>query len=698
MKLVAIIGLMSFAASLLQAQDFDPLDERQQAVDQVIEFLSEQLESETLDFTTLLQELNYYYEHPINLNKTSVEELTSLGFITQLQAYDIIDHRQRTGRIMSPLELQGVESLDQQTLSSLLPFVRVGGSLDNKRLTWEGVKQESTHETFIRYQRVIEPMAGYAPITEAELEASPNSRYVGDPSRVYARYRYRYLKNISAGITMDKDAGEAFFGSTQPRGFDFYSAHLYVGERGVLKQAIIGDYQAQFGQGLTFWSGLAFNKSVDIASIKRNARGITPYVSADENNFLRGAATALKFGTIEFTSFASYKGVDANIISLDTQGLDIQVSEFSSFQSSGVHGTPSQIEDRDALQEFNGGGHLRYIGDRFQVGATAVYTSYDATPVPSAQLYKSFEPSGNTFVLSGMDYQFLFRNVMVFGENAFRSDGGSAFLNGMIWSLDPAFNLSILHRNYAANYVAPRSNAISESSRNSNEEGLLLGSAASFGRRWKLSGYFDAFYFPWLRYQTDQPSEGLEYLLQLDYRPNKRSQAYVRYRSETKDVNTNDQLQPTAYVSALAREWLRFHFQYQLSKTISVRSRMEWTRVLVGNVEEQGFMIYQDLIYKPEWPRRYQVKLRYALFDTDGFDSRIYAYEHDLLYSFSIPAYFYRGSRAYIMLNYDLTRWSDLSMRLAQTFYSNRDQVGSGLNEIEGSTRTDIRVQYRVKF
>jgi hypothetical protein len=89
---------------------------------------------------------------------------------------------------------------------------------------------------------------------------------------------------------------------------------------------------------------------------------------------------------------------------------------------------------------------------------------------------------------------------------------------------------------------------------------------------------------------------------------------------------------------------------------------------------------------------------RYALFDTDGFNARIYAYESDVLYSFSIPAYFYKGSRTYLTLQYDITRKIDVWFRIAQFYYSNRDYTGSGLSEVQGHTRTDFRVQMRLKF
>jgi hypothetical protein len=37
-------------------------------------------------------------------------------------------------------------------------------------------------------------------------------------------------------------------------------------------------------------------------------------------------------------------------------------------------------------------------------------------------------------------------------------------------------------------------------------------------------------------------------------------------------------------------------------------------------------------------------------------------------------------------------------LHYAQTYYNNRDVIGSGLEEIEGNTRSEITAQIRMKF
>ena len=101
-----------------------------------------------------------------------------------------------------------------------------------------------------------------------------------------------------------------------------------------------------------------------------------------------------------------------------------------------IHGTPNQLADKNAVSELNTGGHVRYNTDMFQIGITGVYTKYGGTFAPSRQLYRSFEPVSSEFFIAGFDYQFIYKNILAYGESSLRLDGGTASLNGAIISLD----------------------------------------------------------------------------------------------------------------------------------------------------------------------------------------------------------------------------------------------------------------------
>ena len=110
-----------------------------------------------------------------------------------------------------------------------------------------------------------------------------------------------------------------------------------------------------------------------------------------------------------------------------------------------------------------------------------------------------------------------------------------------------------------------------------------------------------------------------------------------------------------------------------------------------------GVVLYQDVIYKSlEFPISFSA--RFVLMDTDGFDARYYSYENNLLYTFSIPPYYHRGSRYYLNVRYRGIRNLTLEARLERTFWSDQTSIGGGLEEINGQTRTALSAQVKYEF
>ena len=129
-----------------------------------------------------------------------------------------------------------------------------------------------------------------------------------------------------------------------------------------------------------------------------------------------------------------------------------------------------------------------------------------------------------------------------------------------------------------------------------------------------------------------------------------------------------------------------------------MRTRAEWNIYeKVGAGRNTGFLLYQDIIYK-RLGSKVSFNLRYALFNTPNYDTRIYAYESDVLYAFSIPGYYGKGSRAYVMMKWDLTRGVDLWLRYAQWVYEDRNTISSGNTAIDGNKKGDVTVQLRWQF
>lgn len=172
---------------------------------------------------------------------------------------------------------------------------------------------------------------------------------------------------------------------------------------------------------------------------------------------------------------------------------------------------------------------------------------------------------------------------------------------------------------------------------------------------------------------------------------------YFRYRNDHKQYNAGSE-SPLRTTDDIARQNFRFNIAYTILPGLTLKSRLEYMLYdnTAGN-RSDGFLIYQDVLFRPEG-KPYDVSLRYALFDTDNYDTRIYAYENDVLYAFSIPSYYYQGSRFYLLIKYEVTGNIDVWLRLAQTAWNNRETVGTGLDESQGNTRTEVKAQIRVKF
>lgn len=690
-KHIPFFFFLAIAANAI-AQDTLP----DKDVEERIENIAESTDNEDLDYTTLLDGLNTYRRHPLNLNTATREELEDFILLDDIQVNNLLQHIERHGKLITLEELQSIDGFDLATIRKILPYVRISEDLGDTHFTLKEMFKYGQQSVILRYQQVIEEQKGFTPASDSLLLANPNARYLGSPQRLYARYRFTYGTHVSWGITAEKDAGEEFFKGSQPYGFDFYSAHFYIKNIRFIRSLALGDYQVNFGQGLTAWSGLAFGKSADGMNIKRNGQGIRPYTSVNENLFMRGVAATVGFKHFEVSGFFSHKKIDANISEQDT--LSDEIVAVSSFLESGYHTTVAEMADRHTLDQTVLGGNIAYKKRNFSLGITGAHTEYGAELKRDLGLYNQFEFSAQSNTALGADYNFLYRNFNFFGETSLSDNGGYAFVNGLLVSLDPKLAISVLHRNYQRNFQSIFSNAFGESTLPANEKGIYTGIVARPTGTITINAYYDRFTFPWLRYQVDAPSYGSDYSAQVNYTPNKKTDMYFRVRQRDKFMNTREDIADIDFIVPVKQTSYRFNISYPASENIKLRNRVELLRYDTGNKPQTGYLIYQDVTYK-SLGKPFTVVLRYALFQSDSYDSRIYAYENDVPGSYSVIAHYYRGSRSYVLVSYDLSRHFELWLRWSQTYYSNKDVISEGsLNGIQGNTKSDVKVQLRIKF
>ena len=677
-----------FGQVVVFAQNENPVQSGSNT-EQQLENLTEQLEGETED-DSYLQSLVQFRKNPIDLNTASADEIKELRLISDIKIQKLIAYRQLLGKLISIYELQSIPDWDIETINRILPFVRVSNSVT---LSQDIAKRFTggQHSLLVRTQQILEKSEGF------KRSDSIENRYPGSQQRVFFRYKYVYRNLLQFGITGDKDAGEEFFKGSQKAGFDFYSFHLFARRIGPIKFLALGDYTVNLGQGLIHWQSLAFRKSPDITAIKRQADIIRPYNSATEYNFMRGAAITLAKNNFEATGFFSVRKLDGTLNAGDT--LQTNDDFLSSILNSGYHRTPSELSKKNILTQTSYGGNLSYNKNRLHLGMNSIFFKLSAPLQKDINPYNQYSIAGQKWSNYSFDYSYTFRNVHFFGEAAMDKRRSKAFIGGMIASLDPKVDASLVYRNIQAEYQTFNGNAFTESTFPTNEKGLFMGVSIKPRQFLRIDAYTDAFSFPWLRFRVDAPTKGSEYLLQITYRPNKQVEVYTRFKNENKAINLSGLDLPNRETVIRPRQNWRTNISYNVSKEVSLRSRVEmiWFDATVKERAQQGYLTYFEAKYKPFGkPVSFNGRIQY--FETDGFDSRMYAYESDVLYSFSIPQFIGKGMRYYFNVNYDISKKMTTWFRWAQTVYNNQDVLGSGLDEINSDRRTEVKFQVLYNF
>ncbi|HXH20376.1 MAG TPA: helix-hairpin-helix domain-containing protein [Chitinophagales bacterium] len=658
----------------------------------ILESISEETD-ESFNFDAYLEQLADLQKNPLNLNKATYDELLVFRLLTAKQADAIIRHREKYGDFISIYELQSVKDFDLITIYRILPFVTVKGDLDDYQLhSFRQLISEGDFELFLRCSQILEEQKGYAPLDSGEA----GQRYLGNPSKIYTRFRYSFPNKLSYGFTAEKDAGEEVFKGSQPRGFDFYSGHFFVKNVSVFKCIAAGDYEMKTGQGLVMYSGFGFGKSPLVTSIKKTSETLRPYTSVDENNFLRGAAATADAGDFEITGFFSRDRKDANIAEADTSDDEALIAQATSLLESGLHRTESELEDKDAVRLTAAGGYLKYRRRASHIGLSAVHTRLNFPLEKGNEPYNQYEFYGDRLTNFGADYALLVKNFYFFGEFAMTDKLAISTLHGCIASLDPKVDMALLYRYFQRDYFSFFSNPFSESRKPYNERGIYAGLSVRPVKNFQLDSYLDYYRFPWLRYQADAPSSGLDFLAQLTWRPSKKLEIYGRYKNETKEGNAPENTGNMNMLTPIGKQNIRWNVKYKVSESVSFENRFECV-IYDDGEKENGFLIYQDITYKSlSFPL--SVSGRFVLFDTYSYDARVYTYEDDVLYYHFVPAYYSKGTRFYFVLRYKAARWLDLWLKFGQTYFANQDTIGSGLDEIDGNVRSEMRGMVKVKF
>ena len=655
------------------------------------------VQEEDLDYELIYEALFQLFQEPLDLNNAEPEELQATYLLSPNQLQNFLDYRGQFGPFISMYELQSIPEFDLPTILNLLPFITIQDEFLTPKKFLQRLAEEKNSYLIVRHRRTLEKRRGFIR-TQLDDSGTMGTPYLGDQNELYTRLRIQKPRDFSLGFTLEKDAGEQFKWdkNSGQYGFNFASFHFTRQQVGKWKNLSFGDFQASFGQGLVFGAGYSLGKgSETVTTVRRSSRGLLPYSAAMEFGFFRGIGLTRQFKQWQTTLILSSAPRDGRLNSkeFDSEG---SVGIISSLLQTGLHRTPAELSTKNQLREKNLGGNLSYStrSGRWFAGVNLLLTQFSNPWIREKTPFNTFEFSGTKNQIGSIYANFNWKNFLLFGESASSKSGGKGAVLGFVSSLSKDFDFSLLWRSYERNFHSFYSSGFSENSRSINETGIYIGIHYKPSKVWKLNAYFDSFQFPWLKFRVYAPSKGYEWLAKLSYQPRKNLTAFFQVREEVKERNLADTGQPAQpYVLGYIQKInATLSLETRLTPNLFLRSRILWNQVEIERKKTFGLMVLQDVQFDSE---NWKISGRMAIFDSDSYDNRLYSFENNVLWTFAIPAFAGRGIRNYLLGQYQICPKLTAYLRIARTTYTDREEISSGLQTIDGNKQSETTLLLR---
>lgn len=572
----------------------------------------------------------------LDLNKIDRNQLDSLGVLSLKQIDNFFHYRNTLGPFLEIYELQAIPLWDLITIERIRKWVKVVPS------EWYNFSFRAPTAQSVLTIR-------WRPPASQQEEGRSSNHWKGDAHQLRALYRYHTL-NLKLGLTAEKDPGEYWINQRSKLPADFFSAYVALSGKRIVRQIIVGDYTVNLAQGLIQWQAMNFRKTPQLALLKKNSSHFQVHRSVNEFSFHRGLALQLQLKSHSLSFFVSGKNMSANL-GYATAGNQLGIT---SFNSSGYHRTAAEIKGQGNVFQLAAGGRYSYKHGMFTSGLNFLTYHFSRPFIVNNRSYDQFSFTGKKWANVSLDVGFTYRNFHLFTEQAIDKNGSLAGLAGLLTSLTKTVDVAFLGRLYTSSFQSLYSSAIAEGTLPGNERGFFFGINARLSPKLQLQLFTDYFKFPWLRYLIDQPSRGHEQFVQLNYQADKSSIIYFRFRQEQKMQTTSDQFAvvPLSPGLVLNRSVYRIHIDHAVSKTIKWSLRMEASRVKSWldqkSINESGFLGYVQLGFRP-FPGKFKGLMRLLVFDTDGYQSRIYAFSPGLGGGYQLGMYQNAGTE--LMLN-----------------------------------------------
>lgn len=675
--LVTILSLVSLTRVLAQVES------------SFIEKLAEaQWDEEKRGYDEWIEQLEFITSNKRNLNEVDEGDLEELGFLAPIQIQNILKYREELGFFLDLHEIQAVPGIDRNLADLLSEFHYVSHESKGYLTLKPMQTQESNHLLLLRWQRVLMKQKGY--LSSDTL----TSGYKGPQGALLIKYKFDLGKLIQMGITAEKDPGESYW-NKKAGGLDHYGAYLmYQPINSIINTLIIGDFKANFGQGLITHGAYFGGKSSMVLQIAKSNFGFSKYSSVTENAYKRGIALELAHQGFQLHQYFSAIKVDATLVE------KIDSNETSSFSiknlvQTGYHRSINELGKRKNTWHIASGLALRYSKPSQNYGINMQVDRFQYPFAQNDDYYQRFRPSSQVLFVASLDHQNRINNFLFSGELAHSRPGGWALVESIQSSVHKSMDLGLLVRYYSPSYFSLTANSFAAGNQSSNEKGLYLSAVLTPGKGWKTSLYVDVWSHPWLKYLTDSPTNGYEYFAKMEYAKKRTWGFYLVYQKRSKPKNDEIGNGGIALIQINKLEKITFHVNYKIHGGLELRNRFEIRRSNQSN--KAAFLMYQDFIYKP-LNRRLSFTARMAVFESPDYSTRLYAYENDLLYASSLPAYDKNGMRFYINTRLKINKIWTAECRWENVYYPFEKSISSGNDEIQSNRKSSLKIQFRLSI
>lgn len=632
----------------------------------------------TLNWENELEELSARLQEPVNLNTATREQLEQFPFLSGIQIERLLAYVYIHGQMQSIYELQLIEEMDRETIRYLSPFVCVKAINSESDFQWKTMLKSAVkygkHEMLTRMDIPFYRRKGY------------EHTYLGPSVYNSVKYSFRYSDRLYAGVVAEKDAGEPFAALHNRYGYDYYSFYLLLKNWGRLKSLAVGNYRLSFGQGLVISTDYLMGKTIYASSFNNRSGGVKKHSSTDEYNYFRGlAATVALSKHWDISGFYSHRSLDGVI----TGG------EITSIYKTGLHRSQKEADKKKLFTLQLTGGNISYQQNRIRLGFTGIYYVFNHPYEPELTGYSKYNLHGNNFYNLGIDYAYRWHRFFFQGETAIGKQGWAS-LNRLQYSLVQDVHLMLIHRFYSYDYWAMFGRSFGEGSAVQNEQGYYIGLETSPFAYWKFFASFDLFSFPWKRYRISKPSRGTDGLIQATFTPRTDLSMSLKYRYKQKERDCSGSKGMLTLL--VFHHQFRYRLNYSFKDAFNIRTTLDYNHFhSQDRAATKGYQVTQMISSRLPWARLF-ADVQGSYFSADDYDSRVYAAEKGLLYTFYTPSFQGCGFRCSIRLRYELNKHWLFITKLGETIYLDRNEIGSGNDLIRGNKKADIQMQLRIKF